>query len=356
MYKYNEIQITKDDLKKIINFILMKFRSDPLHFQGTSAKRDLIGGYIERWFNKIAETVVFDDLFRGKEYKVVSDYFLYGNDSDKNAPDILGLKTSSGLNIPFSKYNNGTWISIDGMPKIEVKVVRQDQSLLGVREPQMGDDYYVFIESNLEGDYLTAIFEDAVFDDKYFHELEMSEDYILRDENSQILPHRKMRKNEKIGSMRLIGIYTRNELRKNTVLCSKDISPFYFSDATNAERVIKAQNDSGCLAIGGNGKIAYGIPGQDDIYLPFSITTTNGEIPEVKILKRNKGSLYIESDRELVIDNIKTKPGIVKIGFKEFERSSAWDENVSSKLMLERYGVDSTEELITIFDKITQTT
>ena len=108
----------------------MKFRGDPLHMQGTSAKRDLIGGYIERWFNKIAETVIFDDLLKGKNYQVVSDYYLYGNDSDKNAPDILGLKTSSGKNIPFSRYNNGTWTPVEGMPKVEVKVVRQDQALL----------------------------------------------------------------------------------------------------------------------------------------------------------------------------------------------------------------------------------
>jgi hypothetical protein len=58
MAKYNEIEITPDDLKKIINFILMKFRGDPLHMQGTSSNRDLSGGYIERWFNKSRDSYI----------------------------------------------------------------------------------------------------------------------------------------------------------------------------------------------------------------------------------------------------------------------------------------------------------
>ena len=89
---YSELPITKDELKEIVYFILMKFRSDSLHLQGTSSKRDLVGGYIERWFNKLAEMKVFDHLLKDKSYDVVCDYFIYANDSDKNAPDILGLK------------------------------------------------------------------------------------------------------------------------------------------------------------------------------------------------------------------------------------------------------------------------
>jgi hypothetical protein len=186
-----------------------------------------------------AETVIFDDLLKNKKYQVVVDYFVYGNDSDKNAPDILGLKTDRGLNIPFAKYNNGTWYSVKNMPKIEVKVVRQDQSLLGVREQQMNDDFYVFIESKLEGDYLTAIFEDDVFSGNYFEEIEMSEDFILSDNDSQIIPHKKMTKATKIGTMRLIGIYSKEEVRKNTTLCSKDVSPFYLSEVANVDKINK---------------------------------------------------------------------------------------------------------------------
>ena len=100
MSKYTKVEITKDDLRKIVYFILMKFRGDPVHLQGTSAKRDLIGGYIERWFNKVAETIIFDKLLEKKNYDVVSDYFIYANDSEKNAPDILGLRSNRDPALP----------------------------------------------------------------------------------------------------------------------------------------------------------------------------------------------------------------------------------------------------------------
>ncbi len=329
----------------------MKFRSDPLHLQGTSSKRDLIGGYIERWFNKVAETLVFNDLLKDKGYDVVSDYFLYGNDSEKNAPDILGIKTNTDKNIPFVQYDNGRWVVVNNMPRIEVKAIRMDQWLLGVREPQMIDDYYIFIETNLEGDYLTAIFEEEVFDEKYFQELEMSGDFIHSDTDSQIVPHSTMAKAEIIGTLRLMGTYTKDEIRKNTVLCGRNVSPFYFSDAENVERVIKPTNTGELLNVDSSGRVKYEGSGDGEIYLPFSIIS-NRQGTQIKIVKKNKGSLYIESSEPLVIDGKNVTAGIVKISFKKFERSSSWDENVCSKFMLEKYGKDSTQDLLSLFDEI----
>jgi hypothetical protein len=233
--KYPDIEITKEELSRIIYFILMKFRGDPLHLQGTSAKRDLIGGYIERWVNKIAETIVFDDLLKDKEYKTLPDYFVYGNDSEKNAPDILALEKNNGSIIPFTKYKDGKWITVKGMPRIEIKVFRRDQALVGIREPQMIDDYYVFVESDLESDYLTAIFEEDVFSDKYFKQLEMPQVLIESDKGKQLLTPAKMLRNKKIGKLRLLGIYSKKEVKDNTVMCGKGIKPYYFSSATNVD-------------------------------------------------------------------------------------------------------------------------
>jgi hypothetical protein len=154
------IEITRDVLERMVYFVLLKYAGDPLHHQGTSAKRDLIGGYIERWLNRIAETTIFDHLLEDKKYKAVSDFFLYKNDTEKIAPDILGLKLESGKMIPFSKYKNGTWVMVPKMPRIEVKVVRKDQKLVGVRDNQFINDFYVFVESDLEPNYLTALFSD----------------------------------------------------------------------------------------------------------------------------------------------------------------------------------------------------
>ena len=345
--KYPEIEITKDDLRKIVYFILIKFKGDPLHRQGTSAKRDLIGGYIERWFNKIAETVIFEKLLENSKYKVVSDYFIYANDSDKNAPDILGLETSKGKTIPFVKYNNGTWRGIEGMPKIEVKVVRKDQALLGVREPQMIDDYYAFIESDLEGDYLTSIFEDEIFSDKYFKELKMSDEFIESDKDKQIIPHSNVSKSIKIGTMRLIGIYARDEVQNNFTLCRKDISPYYFAGAENKDP--RGANLKEKLIIDKDNRFTYKY-GEKYICLPFAIESPDGT--KITILKKNKGSLYIHSSEDIIVSGVPVKKGNIAIKLNRFDRSSKWNENIALKYTLEKFGKDSTQDLIALFDKI----
>lgn len=352
IYKHPQIRITKDDLRKSIYFILMKFRGDPLHRQGTSAKRDLIGGYIERWFNRIAENVIFDDLLANKEFRIVTDNFVYRNDSDKNAPDILGLKTAEGIIIPFAKYNNGSWYMAEGMPRIEVKVVRKDQVLLGVRDPQLIDDYYAFIESDLAGDYLSAIFEEEVFKDTFFDELAMPQDFIKEDQANQIVMPSKQSKAQNLGTMRLIGIYSKDELLKYTTLCAKGISPYYFASADNIEKFRKGRvSDKARLEIKDNGLAEY-FAGEDKVYLPFSILGSRSK--ELRIVKSYIGSLYIETGDALTINGAVLKPGIIKLTFKKFERSSAWSEHVALKYTLENYGKDSTDELISRMGEITK--
>lgn len=345
--KYPEIEITKEDLRKIVYFILMKYKGDPLHRQGTSAKRDLIGGYIERWFNKIAETVIFDKLLEDRTYTTLSDYFIYANDSTKNAPDILGLSISEKV-IPFVKYNNGTWKTVPNMPRIEVKVVRKDQAMVGVREQQMIDDYYAFIESDLAGDYLTAIFEEDVFDDKYFDELEMSEDFIESDIDSQIISHSKTTASQKIGTMRLIGIYTQKELKDNSVLCRSGISPYYFSTASNKRLVSKSRLDEE-LQLDEKGRFTYKYD-SGYVCLPVAIDIPDGG--SVTVVKKNKGSVYFNSTTSITIGGITLSPGDIYIEFKKFDRSSKWDENILLKQTLERYGKDSTHDLLAQFDLI----
>lgn len=344
--KYPEIEITKDDLRKIIYFILMKFEGDPLHRQGTSAKRDLIGGYIERWFNKIAETIIFDNLLSKKDYKVVSDYFIYTNDSEKNAPDILGLENKKL--VPFVKYDDGSWKIITGMPRIEVKVVRKDQALVGVREPQMIDDYYAFIESDLSEDYLTAIFEDKVFDNKYFNELATSDEFIESDNNNQIIKHIKVSPVDKIGTMRLIGTFTKKELKDNSVLCRKDTSPYYFGNASNKSPVSKTRLKEK-FVLDKKGRFTYKY---NNAYVCLPVAIENLRNGKIVIIKKNKGSVYLNSSENIIIGGISVKKGDIWVEFKKFERSSKWDENILLKHTLEKYGKDSTNELISVFDKI----
>ena len=52
----------------------------------------MIGGFFDRWFNRAPEFLIFGELLKGQKYDVVIDNFLYGQDTKKNAPDIIGLQ------------------------------------------------------------------------------------------------------------------------------------------------------------------------------------------------------------------------------------------------------------------------
>ena len=122
----------------------------------------MLGGYIDRWINKIPENLLFNNLLlKDKNYKVINDYFIYGAKSDKNAPDILGLKANGNI-LKFAEFFDNTWVPVEGMPYIEVKSFRQNQKLVSVRETQLKDDnYYVFVESDFKPDYLISMFDDS---------------------------------------------------------------------------------------------------------------------------------------------------------------------------------------------------
>ena len=76
---YPNIEVGIQDLKMITYFIFMKYKYDTSHRQGTSSKSDLIGGFMDRWVNRISEFVIFNNFLKGKGYRIASDYFLYDN-------------------------------------------------------------------------------------------------------------------------------------------------------------------------------------------------------------------------------------------------------------------------------------
>src|SRR5699024_3906381 len=179
---YNrEITITRDDLLPLMYFIVSIYQQGKTHRQGISAKSDLIGGYIDRWINKLPENIIFNKILcADKNYKVINDYFIYGTElkSDKNAPDILGLKTKNGI-IKFAEFEDNTWNNCGGMPHIEVKTSKTNQKLVAVRETQLYDsNYYVFVESNFANDYLLSFFVEDYFNDEVLKSINMDTSFI----------------------------------------------------------------------------------------------------------------------------------------------------------------------------------
>ena len=338
--KYPQIEITDDELKKIVYFTTMLFKADSLHMQGTSAKSDLIGGYLERWVNKSAESIIFDELLKDKSYEAVCDYFLYsGKDVQKNAPDILGLKNNNGAHIPFVKFKDSKWVRVEGRPRIEVKVMRKNQYLATVREPQMIDDFYVFIESDLEPDYLTSLFDTNVFDDKYFNELSMDDSFIESDTENNLLTHVKPNRASKVGTMRLMGIYTKEEFKRLSILLAKSESPYYLqrSEAHSGLRIYGVCDEQ--LAVSEEGLVVYSNGEDGPRYIPFLVEDCSSR--SLKLLGKSKSTAIIKTEEKIKINGQEFDPGFIKLCFTKFERGSAWDENTVSKYVLEKIGKDS---------------
>ena len=63
-----EVKFEKDDLYKLIYWIVCKFKEDEFHHQAASAKSDLIGGFFDRWLNRAPEFLIFRELLKGKNY------------------------------------------------------------------------------------------------------------------------------------------------------------------------------------------------------------------------------------------------------------------------------------------------
>ena len=352
MKEYPILKITPEKLIEAVYFAMQMFRSDSIHLQGTSTKRDLIGGYIDRWINKVAERIIFDWILEERSYSAVTDYFLYRN-SEANAPDILGLKKDDGKVLPFVHFDKDRWASVPAMPRIEVKVLRKDQQLMGIREPQMIDDYYVFIESDIAGDYLTTLFEEQAFDDAILSRLAMPDEFIKDNSLGNLVDHFPMRRNSIIGTLRLIGTYSTEGIRNNTTLCAKQVSPYYFDNAMNTDNPPKQQSRCGKLVRGDDGLFRYSPSRADQtVYLPIII---DSEEKEFKVIKRFKTSVHFHLKKPARINGMPLVPGTAKITFKKFDRSSSWDENIATQYVFTNTAKDETLEMLKVFDQISRT-
>ncbi len=344
---YNKIAITKDDLLKTVYFTYLKFNIDPLHMQGTSSKSDFLGGFIERWFNISAQTIVLNKMLENKNYQVISDYFFYTNKTQKNAPDVLGLQFDDNRIVPFTKFNDTSWQMYSNMPKIEIKVFRKNQYLLAVRESQLDSDYYIFVESDLREDYLANIFEDSFFDDHYFNMMKMDDIFIERDTDDNIVKPTKIAKPSIIGTFKLIGCYTKKELENYFTLCKRGVSPYY---CVGAKNVSDARNVTKHISLKEKSKYDYDNEIDDSIYLPFSIISESNF--KMGVIKKYKSTFYVDVKKPIAIEHNNIQKGQVKVTFKHFLRSSRWDEFLCTKSLITAQGKDSILDLINFFDSL----
>lgn len=341
-----EVDIKKEDMMPLIYFIVSMFQQENTHRQGTSAKNDLIGGYLDRWINKIPENIFFNKLlFRDKAYEVVNDYYIYGPQTEKNAPDILGIKKDTSI-INFAEFEDKKWNLLKNMPHVEVKTFRKNQKLVSVRDGQLCDDnYYVFIESNFKPDYLIQLFDKSVFDECNKEKIMMDDTFVKSDcEKLLQQPKYIMNNDDSIGSIKLISIIKGSDYKENSLCCVEKEHVYYVKDISKVERIRGA--NSNCTLK------EYLKDGEHKGLKLIPIISDN--LNKIIVKKINKKSIYIQPEEDSLIYEYKVeKDKIYKIDIEEFERNSKWTEFVALKNQFINKE-DRTNELVDLFDKIAE--
>jgi len=339
------VSVTKKDIIPTVYFIISMFQKENTHRQGTSSKSDLLGGYIDRWINKVPEDIIFNmHLLKDKDYKVVNDYFIYGKECEKNAPDILGIRKGEKIDV-FTEFYDNKWISVDKKPFIEIKTFRINQKLVSVRETQLADDYYyVFIESDFEHDYLLKIFEQNLLSDVP-NKIIMNNVFIKSNRNGLISQPNEITisSSDVIGTVALLTIISGKELKKRTIKCGEKENLYYVKSITEYSRTIKANDDRTLLEYLGDKKYHFGHK---------CLIFDDKILKKLNIVKLNKGSIYVKSNENLKVYGITLeKNKCYKIELCLFERSSKWTEYIAHKNQFDDEA-NSSEELISKLDTL----
>ena len=342
-----KVKFEEKELKRLLYWIVCKFKEDEFHHQAASTKSDLIGGFFDRWFNRAPEFLIFDELLKDKKYDVIIDNFLYGQDTKKNAPDIIGLQKNNKVLVKFAVYRDGEWVKIKSMPLIEVKTNRKKQSLISVGDTQMDSNhYYVFVESNVREDYLLPIFEKSVFDKEIFNSFKDYKEFIDSDKEQKIIPLPKLKIDKELGYFKLIGIFKGDAVKECSILVGMNSSnnpekPRYFASIEKIDKINPSMNE----------QLREGLYREGREIVPFYI----------KFLKNNSGAVIIKKLISYFVINVKGKvdingnkleEGYYKINFKRFDRSSKKKEYIGDKKVFENYAKNSQTDLIKIFDKL----
>jgi hypothetical protein len=316
-------------------------------------KGDYIGGFCDRWVNKAEEFIVFRELLKNKEYEATIDYFLYGDDKEKNAPDVLGLEDTDGNPIViFAVYGDGNWVLQPDMPGIEVKNVKRDQFMIAIKESQMHDDYYyVLVESNYREDYLTYIFDNSIFDNKYLQEFVMDNKFIASDSNNSITLPSAIDAGTSLEAFRLMGIFTGNEVKRFCKLCDgktrevKALCPRYIAECQNVLQV-----DSNCNEALTEGLYDYELDG-DNRYIPIYVKFLS-DGATATIIRKLKTYFCVNVTGRVEINGYECRDGDYKLIFRVFERGTSANEYVGGKVLFDKYAEDVTDSLLETFDTL----
>lgn len=352
MDNFSTIELKKEDFLPYLKWCFVKFQIDPSS-RISGAKTDKIGGFIDRFSNQCVNWIIFNHLLRNENFKVDPDYFFYKEKSAKKCADIIGLKGDDGKIVPFTFFEKDKWEHIDDAPFVEVKTLRKEQYCAGLGMTQFdANHYYVYVESDFEDLYLVSLFDSFLKND---FEIKMSQIYIKDNSNNTIISQEPSF-SERIATLRLMGIYRGNELKKHNLEFPGERNLRYI-------KIIERVNKDQVLAkIPLNKKLETQITSDKFLYNPdneklleyLPIYTQARSIQIIHKEKKTKGYLYIKVNESCFFNEHKLERGYYKITFNIFERKSKETEIFNHKSAYDSrnheypiYPTDCTNELIT---------
>lgn len=310
-------KLSEDFLMEACYWIINKYRVDGYHTQQNSSRGDLIGGFIDRWINRIPETLIFNALFErewgdknDEKITVVNDTFLYTNSESKTAPDILGLKKDSKY-YPFVKFNDGYWDSqgVD-FPFVEMKTFRDTQHLITIPKNQFDlNHFYAIVESKINQNYLLSLFSTDFFEKDFNTNENLIEEFKISDRGNQLKNIQKIKKVNDLGFYELLGIYKGSILDYYSIVAgSKDGKPDKPRYLSNIE--VYAYDDK--ESIKSKEKFSYFSKTQC-IPVFFEVN----EPSEAKIIAMGKEFIIIKVFGQIKINGEDKDTGVYKLNFRE---------------------------------------
>ena len=277
-------------------------------------------------------------MIENKDYDIAEDNFIYGQDTKKNSPDLIGFEKENKI-IPMALYNDGSWEMDKNAPFVEIKTFKNNQKLVTIPESQFDENkYYIIVESNLENDYLLNLFDDKFFEECDLEEFETPDEFIKSD--GKLIRPESIEKPENIGYYELLGIYRGLQIKEICKTVGKgeyyylnSIRPINSKDKTDKEL------NSGLYC-----------HSKDNIDC-FSFCIQKEK--DSKIFIRNEGKTYLDIlvKSKVKIDTLEMTEGKYRLNFKKFQKTSDSLEVVVPRNTLKAVADSSHEELIKEFDR-----
>lgn len=253
----NKITIDKDQIKQYIYFICSIAQNSKTGMHGSlSSKKDHIGGIFDRWINILPENIIFNKHFikkakiianSEKNVSVISDFYIYSPKTVGIAPDVLGIKINNTI-IPFVKYDDtqksSYWVPEQNCPQIEIKSFFGEKYMVSLRDHNYLDKYLVFVNANINTNYLLPFINKDIFEASTLSSLEMPDDFIISNEQNLLHPVTSVSyTDDDLGYISLITTTTANDFIQFALKLSKGDIPRFFIGIEERKKAMPQKNE-----------------------------------------------------------------------------------------------------------------